>query len=234
MRRLPTLLLVFVIVATTFLMPGRPAAAATFRNRVAQVPATPTSQQSVRVWMQSDTVLGETAGVEYNIGSTYVKVLGSFDTSGPSPANWRVDIPTQPNGTFVRYQLFTRNQSGQDYGFTGFNWSYTVFDGDVQPGSFKHDSSDSYYRSPFGTVPAGASVTLRFRTIPLDVESVTLRVYRYDPPTGSTAGPFDYPMTYLEDRVENGTNYAIWTYTLATPASPAVLYYKFKATDRLT
>ena len=61
-----------------------------------------------------------------------MKVLGTFDTSGPAPANWRADIPAQANGTFVQYQLFTRNQSGSDYGFTGFNWTYTVNDGDVQ------------------------------------------------------------------------------------------------------
>jgi len=29
----------------------------------------------------------KTAGIEYNFGSTYVKVLGTFDTSGPAPAN---------------------------------------------------------------------------------------------------------------------------------------------------
>jgi hypothetical protein len=103
-----------------------PVQAATFRNLIAQVPSTPTPGQSVRVWMESDTTFGETAGLEYNIGATYVKVLGTFDTTGPAPANWRADIPGQPAGAVVRYQFFTRNQSGQDYGFTGFNWQYTV------------------------------------------------------------------------------------------------------------
>ncbi len=26
----------------------------------------------------------------------------------------------------MQYHLFTRNQSGSDYGWTGFNWNYTV------------------------------------------------------------------------------------------------------------
>ena len=228
------ILLLSAILASTFMsVPAQSASAATFRNHIARVPDTPTSAQSVRVWMQSDTAFGETAGLEYNIGSSYVKVLGTFDTSGPAPANWRADIPAQPNGTFVSYQLFTRNQSGQDYGFTGFNWSYTVDDGDIHWDGLKHDSFDSYYRSPFGAVPAGTPVTLRFRTERFDVDGVQARVYTYDAATNSTSGPNDYPLTYLEDRVEGSTTYAIWSVTLTTPSAPAILYYKFRATDRL-
>ena len=121
------------VLALALLVSLRPSAeAATYRNHIARVPATPTSAETVRVWMQSDTVLGETAGLETLINGVYTKYLGTFDTSGPSPANWRVDIPPQPNGTTVQYQLFTRNQSGGDYGETLFNWSYTVDDGDIQ------------------------------------------------------------------------------------------------------
>ena len=103
-----------------------PAAAATYRNLIAQDPASPTDVDTVILWIESDTAFGETAGVEYKIGSTYVKVLGVFDVSGPAPANWRVEIPPQSAGVFVEYQLFTRNEFGQDYGFTGFNWNYFV------------------------------------------------------------------------------------------------------------
>lgn len=101
-------------------------AAATYRIHIIRLPDQPTPFQVARVWMSSDTVFGETAGVEYLAGSTYTKVLGTFDTSGYPTANWRADIPFQAGGTNVSYQLFTRNQSGQDYGFTGFNWSYQV------------------------------------------------------------------------------------------------------------
>jgi MYXO-CTERM domain-containing protein len=101
--------------------------AATYRNLIAQVPGAPTEADTVRIWMESDTAFGETAGVEYQIGPSYVKVLGAYDAvSGPPPANWYADIPAQPAGTTVAYQLFTRNEVGTDYGFTGFNWSYVV------------------------------------------------------------------------------------------------------------
>ncbi len=103
-----------------------PAAAATYRTLIAQDPLSPTDADAVAIWMESDTVFGETAGVEYKIGTTYTKVLGTYDLSGPAPANWRAEIPAQPAGTIVEYQLFTRNESGSDYGFTGFLWSYLV------------------------------------------------------------------------------------------------------------
>jgi hypothetical protein len=122
-RSLLLLLASCTIAAVVF---STPAAAATYRNLVLQDPAGPTHVDVVRIWMQSDTAFGETAGVEYRIGSTYVKILGTHDTTGPAPANWRADIPVQLAGTFVEYQLFTRNEFGQDYGFTGFNWIYFV------------------------------------------------------------------------------------------------------------
>ncbi len=155
MRRLSSFLVLAVLVLSSFVLASSAVEAATFRSHVARVPDTPTSQQSVRIWMDSDTAFGETAGLEYNVGSSYVKVFATYDASGYGGANWRADIPAQSNGTTVRYQLFTRNQSGADYGFTGFNWSYTVHDGDIQWNGLRHDTFDSYYRAPFGAVAAG-------------------------------------------------------------------------------
>ena len=113
MRRLSSLL-VLTLLVSMFVLPTGPSAvyAATFRTFVAQVPPQP-GTGSVRVWMNSDTALGETAGIEYYLpaSNSYVKVLGTYDTSY-SGANWRADIPGQSAGTEVRYQLFTRNQSG--------------------------------------------------------------------------------------------------------------------------
>ena len=93
-RHVFRIVLMLAILASTFLStPDRWVSAATFRNHIAQVPAVPTSAQSVRVWMQSDTAFGETAGIEYNIGSSFVKVLGTFDTSGhPRPTG----VPIYP------------------------------------------------------------------------------------------------------------------------------------------
>ena len=104
--------------------------------------------------------------------------------------------------------------------------------GDINWDGLRHDTFDSYYRSPFGAVQAGSQVTLRFRTAHLDVDGVSLRVYTYDAATGATAGPVDHPMTFLENRVEGGTEYDVWTLSLQTPATASVLYYKFRVTDQ--
>ena len=103
--------------------------------------------------------------------------------------------------------------------------------GDVQFLGLRHDTFDAYYRAPFGAVPAGTNVTLRFRTDHFDVDGVSVRVYTYNPATDVTTGPVDHPMTFLENRTENSVLYDIWTLTLGTPSSPAILYYKFQVTD---
>lgn len=134
--------LAVIALIATLVGVAAPLHAATFRNHIARVPTAPTPSQGVTIWMQSDTAFGETAGVEYQIGSTFTKVLGTFDLSGPAPANWRADLPAFAPGTTVSYQLFTRNQSGSDYGFTGFNWQYSV------------DSPVSATRTTFGRIKA--------------------------------------------------------------------------------
>ncbi|HEV7893240.1 MAG TPA: alpha-amylase family glycosyl hydrolase [Pyrinomonadaceae bacterium] len=103
--------------------------------------------------------------------------------------------------------------------------------GDIQWDGLRHDTFDSYYRSPFGAVAAGSNVTLRFRTAHFDVDGVNVRVYTVNAATGATTGPVDYPMSFFENRNENGTEYDIWAATLQTPSTPSVLYYKFRVTD---
>lgn len=107
-----------------------PVWAATYRTHIARDPEIPYPTEIVRIWMNSDTVPGETAIVEYHIigTGTYVMVLGTWDNTSYPGANWYADIPAFPAGTQVEYQLLTRNQFGSDYGFTGFNWNYTVRD----------------------------------------------------------------------------------------------------------
>lgn len=205
--------------------------AATTRSVVAQTPSSPREGQTVRVWMNSDTAPGETAGLEYRIGDTYTKVMGSWDATTTVGANWYTDIPSQAAGTAVSYQLFTRNQSGSDYGFTGFNWNYTVgAPGDIAWNELGHNSFDTAYRTPFGAVTTGTPVTLRFRTKALNVDAVDLVVYEYDSATQATKPVSFRPMSYLEDRAEGGTTYAFWTVTVTTPTTPSILYYKFRIT----
>lgn len=85
MRRFSPLLVVALLLSILVSPTGaRLVYAATFRSVVAQVPAQP-GTASVRVWMNSDTALGETAGLEYYMPATnsYTKVLGTYDTSYP-------------------------------------------------------------------------------------------------------------------------------------------------------
>lgn len=139
------------------------------------------------------------------------------------------------NGADIPFNVSFNNQKVT---FT-YNASTHVLDitagapvGDIQWGGLRHDTFDPYYRSPFGAVQAGSPVTLRFRTAHFDVDGVGVRVYTYDAATGTTTGPVDHPMSFFENRVENGTEYDVWALTLNTPATASVLYYKFRVTDQ--
>lgn len=205
------------------------ASAASYRTHVVRQPSEPASWQTARVWINSDTATGETAGVEYHVGTSYLKVLGVYDTSYPG-ANWRVDIPAQTAGNFVEYQLFTRNQSGGDYGFTGFSWNYTVAD-NVHWNEMRHDTFNPAYRSPFGAVTTGSTVTLRFRTDVFDVQNVFLRTYIYNPATHTTSGAIDTAMTYDTTAAENGVDYSYYKIDYVVPNQAAIIYYKFRIVD---
>jgi glycosidase len=104
--------------------------------------------------------------------------------------------------------------------------------GDINWDGLRHDTFDPYYRSPFGAVEAGSQVTLRFRTSHFDVDGVNVRVYTYDAATGATTGPVDHPMSFFENRTENGVEYDAWALTFQTPVFASVVYYKFRITDQ--
>ncbi|HJQ26123.1 MAG TPA: alpha-amylase family glycosyl hydrolase [Blastocatellia bacterium] len=138
-------------------------------------------------------------------------------------------------GTSASYShYYTVSSTANGASTKPFSINSSSAPGTINFSGLRHDTFDDYYRSPFGAVPAGTSVTVRFRTDHFDVDGVSVRVYTYDPATDMTTGPVDYPMTFLENRTENSTLYDIWTRTLATPAAPAVLYYKFRITDGST
>jgi glycosidase len=135
------------------------------------------------------------------------------------------------SATYSHYYTVTSTADGAST--KPFSINSTSSTSDIHFLGLRHDTFDSYYRSPFGAVPAGTNVTLRFRTDHFDVDGVSVRVYNYNPATDTTVGPIDHPMTFLENRVENSVLYDIWTVTLTTPASPAIFYYKFRITDAL-
>ncbi len=135
-------------------------------------------------------------------------------------------------GTSASYShYFTVNSTANGASTKPFSINSTSSTGDIQFLGLRHDTFDGYYRSPFGAVPAGSNVTLRFRTDHFDVDGVSVRVYTYNPATDTTTGPVDFPMTFLENRTENSILYDIWTRTLATPSTPSILFYKFRIID---
>jgi hypothetical protein len=214
-------LIALLILSSLSLVRANPALAATYRDWIAQQPdqlhVVPNPR--ARVWVNSDTVLGETAGLEYLVNGTSTDIQCSYDTGYPG-ANWHCDIPGQPINTYVRYQLFTYNQQGQAYGFTGFNWSYTV--ADIHWNGLLHDTINTSYRSPFGAQPTNSQVTLTFRSERFNLNAVTLRVYQLNPdhetntvlnlnaPYSSNDGAYDY-----------------WQTTVTLPNYPTVWYYKW-------
>ncbi len=112
-----------------------------------------------------------------------------------------------------------------------FSLDQTVSSDNIQFLGLKHDTFDSYYRSPFGAVPTGMTVNLKFRTDLLDVSNVYLKVYKYNPQTDTTDTPVEYPLTFLENRTENGTTYAIYSINYVAPTTPSIIYYKFRVVD---
>jgi glycosidase len=145
-------------------------------------------------------------------------------------------VPTENPGAFIgtsatytRYYTVLNTANGTST--KPFSINSNTAGGDIQWDGLRHDTFDSYYRSPFGAVPAGSNVTLRFRTAHFDVDGVFVRVYTYNPATDTTTGPVDYPMSFFANRTEASTLYDVWTATLSTPSSPSILYYKFRVTD---
>ena len=112
-----------------------------------------------------------------------------------------------------------------------FSLDQTVSSDNIQYLGLKHDTFDSYYRSPFGAVPTGTTVNLKFRTDLLDVSNVYLKVYKYNPQTDMTDTAVEYPLTFLENRTENGTTYAIYSVNYVAPSTPSIIYYKFRVVD---
>jgi glycosidase len=100
-------------------------------------------------------------------------------------------------------------------------------DNNVEWNGLYHDSFNNFYRSPFGAVPTGTTVNLKFRSFRFDLTSVTLRVYVLDPVTNITVGPTDYAFSYSS----NDGVYDYWQVNFTAPSNPRLAYYKIRATD---
>lgn len=96
---------------------------ATYRNYVSHEIIN--SGNTLRVWIDSDTAFGETALAELRWGSpgsySYSGIqTGTFDDATVAGANWYVDISLAGVPNVADLQLATRNEFGNDYGFTDF------------------------------------------------------------------------------------------------------------------
>ncbi|HNQ14790.1 MAG TPA: glycoside hydrolase family 13 protein, partial [Pyrinomonadaceae bacterium] len=100
-------------------------------------------------------------------------------------------------------------------------------DNNVEWNGLEHDTFAESYRTPFGAVTAGTNVMLRFRSFRNDLTAVFLRVYAYDPPTGTTAGPTDTALAITS----SDATYDYWSLNYQTPGSPKIIYYKFRVVD---
>ena len=106
-------------------------------------------------------------------------------------------------------------------------------DNNVEYDGLAHDSRNSLYRVPFGTVAPGTPVTLRFRTFHNDVTGMTIRLY------DTAVGHEDRePMTLAASNVDcydaaltaTGSTCDFWQYTY-TPQALGTTYYRFIITD---
>ncbi len=111
--------------------------------------------------------------------------------------------------------------------FSAFSVFSAANDNNVEWNGLYHDSFNSSYRTPFGAVPTGTNVNLKFRSYRFDLTAVTLRVYTLDPITNITTGPIDSPLNYES----NDGTYDYWQVNYTVPNVPRLVYYKIRATD---
>ena len=104
-------------------------------------------------------------------------------------------------------------------------------DNNVEYNGLGHDSQSSLYRTPFGAVTIGATVTVRFRTFANDVTGVTARLY-----STASASESLVPMTRVasneicQDVALVADRCDFWQIQV-TPAQRGVVYYRFIVQD---
>lgn len=91
-----------------------------------------------------------------------------------------------------------------------------------------HDSTNSVYRDPLGSLQAGQSASIRLRTCSNDVSAVSLSVWLTGAPFSQPS--FSYPLTV----VSNDGTYAMWQASVPAPSTSTDQWYQFKLTDGST
>jgi glycosidase len=104
-------------------------------------------------------------------------------------------------------------------------------DNNVEYNGLGHNSQDTLYRTPFGAVTPGTSVTIRFRTYHNDVTGVKVRFYNT-----ATNSQFFQTMSIAAANVScydpsQPTETCDFWQTMVTPTQPTILYYRFIVAD---
>jgi len=101
-----------------------------------------------------------------------------------------------------------------------------AIDGKIWTDALEHNSRDDFYRQPYGAVPMGTAITLRFRTYANDVTGVRARIW--DTTAGAQAVR---AMTKIATVPDEPFDYDIWELNLTAPSYLTILYYRFIVND---
>ncbi|HOT93491.1 MAG TPA: alpha-amylase family glycosyl hydrolase [Anaerolineae bacterium] len=101
-----------------------------------------------------------------------------------------------------------------------------VQDNNVWTDGLAHDSRDDFYRRPFGAVPTGTPITLRFRTFANDVTGVKVRMWNT-----ALGQQTVVPMTKVTTIPGATFDYDIWELQYTAPTYLTTLYYRFIVND---
>ncbi len=96
----------------------------------------------------------------------------------------------------------------------------------VMADGLEHDSRSDVYRQPFGAVPTGTDITLRFRTFAGDVTGVKARFYDTAQQQQTVL-----PLTKVTTIPGETFDYDIWELQLTAPNYLTILYYRFVVND---
>jgi glycosidase len=98
-------------------------------------------------------------------------------------------------------------------------------DANIRTAQVLHDSTQLTYRSPFGSIPAGGSATLKLRTCANDVTAVQVLVWRTGDPLNAPSNTYNLSV----GTVLNG--YAFWQANVPAPSTQVDQWYQFRVID---
>ncbi len=168
-----------------------------------------------------DVVAGNGTRVAMTLSSGSTYCVNNLNFSDPTYYRVEAQNNDQDHPTTANYSDIDTTFSSP--ACAGASCSFPTGDNNIQHFELLHNTRDSYYRSPFGAVPTGSTVTIRFRTAKDDVPFVYLRVYN------GANGDKSYSMA----KVSSDATYDYYeaTITAADTATPRQLYYKFQLID---